>query len=99
MTEMVALELLFSARGREDYDNRRAELASLPWLHLTEAVAAPALDIQHRLASASSHRRPIPDLLVAATAIEHDATLLHYDADFDAIAAVTDLRARWIIAR
>lgn len=99
MTEMVALELLYSARGREDYDSRRVELESLPWLHLTEAVAARALDIQHRLAATTSHRRPIPDLLVAATAIEHDATLLHYDADFDAIAAVTDLRARWIVVR
>jgi predicted nucleic acid-binding protein len=38
-----------------------------------------------------------PDLLVAATALEHDATVLHYDRDFDLIAEVTDLSARWII--
>lgn len=44
-----------------------------------------------------THRRPIPDLLVAATALEHDATVLHYDRDFDLIAEVTDLSARWII--
>jgi predicted nucleic acid-binding protein len=43
------------------------------------------------------HRRPIPDLLVAATALEHDATVLHYDHDFDVIAEATGLSARWII--
>ena len=40
MTEMVALELLYSARSSDDYDARREDLLSLPWLHLTQAVAA-----------------------------------------------------------
>lgn len=69
----------------------------MPWLRLTEAVAARALDIQRHLAGIGQHRRPIPDLLVAATALEHDATVLHYDRDFDLIAEATRLSARWII--
>ena len=97
MTEIVALELLYSARNVEDYETRRNDLGALPWLRLSEAVAARALDIQHQLAGIGQHRRPIPDLLVAATALEHDATVLHYDHDFDLIAESTGLSARWII--
>jgi len=57
MTEIVALELLYSARSSDDYDARREDLTSLPWLHLTQAVAARALAIQHELSPAG--RSPI----------------------------------------
>lgn len=97
MTEIVALELLYSARNRADYDSRWDGLTTLPWLHLNADVAARALEIQAQLARRGTHRRPIPDLLVAATALEHGATVIHYDRDFDLIAEVTDLSARWII--
>lgn len=97
MTAIVALELLYSARGPADYERRWERMARIPWLHLTESVAARALEIQRRLAGSGLHRRPIPDLLVAATALEHDATVLHYDRDFDLIAEVTTLSVRWII--
>lgn len=97
MTEIVALELLYSTRSRTDYDARRSQMESLPWLHLDESVAAQALDLQGRLAARGQHRRPIPDLLIAATALVHDATVLHYDHDFDLIAEVSGLDARWII--
>ena len=97
MTEVVALELLYSTRGRVDYERRWDGLATLPWFHLTAEVSARALDIQRRLARRGQHRRPIPDLLVAATALEHGAIVLHYDRDFDLIAEVTGLSARWII--
>jgi predicted nucleic acid-binding protein len=97
MTEIVALELLYSARNAADYETRWADLGTLPWLRLTEAVVARALDIQRQLAARGQHRRPIPDLLVAATALEHGASVLHYDHDFDLIADATGLSARWII--
>ncbi|HUP69203.1 MAG TPA: PIN domain-containing protein [Acidimicrobiales bacterium] len=97
MTEIVALELLYSARSSNDYESRWKGLSSLPWLHLNQEVSARALDIQRQLAGVAQHRRPIPDLLVAATALEHDATVLHYDRDFDLIAEATGLSARWII--
>jgi predicted nucleic acid-binding protein len=97
MTEIVALELLYSARSPGDYETRWGGVLTLPWLHLTHAVSARALAIQRQLARRGQHRRPIPDLLVAATALEHDATVLHYDRDFDTIADATGLSARWII--
>lgn len=97
MTEIVALELLYSAHSPGDYESRWEGLTSLPWLHLGESVAQEAFDLQRRLAERGQHRRPIPDLLVAATAIVHEATVLHYDRDFDLISEVSDVSARWII--
>ncbi|HET7489438.1 MAG TPA: PIN domain-containing protein [Acidimicrobiales bacterium] len=88
---------MYSARSSDDYEARREDLLSLPWLHLTQPVAARALTIQHELAGRGEHRRPIPDLLVATTALEHDAVVLHYDRDFDLIAEATGRSARWII--
>ncbi len=97
MTPIVALELLYSARNAVDYDARWDGLSSLPWLALSDAVTARALDVQRELARVGQHRRPIADLLLAAAALEHGATVLHYDRDFDLIAAVTGLSSRWII--
>ena len=97
--EIVALELLYSARGPADYAARRSGLDALIWLPMDAEVGQVALDIQRKLAVRGQHRRPIPDLLVAATAIVHGATVLHYDRDFDLIAEVTGQPTRWIIPR
>ena len=95
--EIVALELLYSAPGVADYEQRWADLQALPGLHVTKAVMTRALTTQRLLAARGQHRRPIPDLVIAAAAAEYDATVLHYDGDFDLIAAVTGQPTRWII--
>lgn len=97
--EIIALELLYSARGPADYEQRWEHLRSLRWLPVDAQVSSAALDLQRALARHGQHRRPIPDLLVAATAAVHHATVLHYDKDFDLIATVSDYRSRWIIPR
>ena len=97
--EIVALELLYSARSRDDYEQRWTDMQSLPWLAVTHAVMTRALSVQRQLAGRGQHRRPLPDLIVAATAAEHGATVLHYDQDFDLIAAVTGQPTRWVIPR
>ena len=35
--------------------------------------------------------------LIAAAAEELDVTVLHYDADFDAISAITGQRCEWVV--
>ena len=97
--EIVALELLYSTRGPADYEARWMGLASLTWLPVDGEVTRAAMDIQRALTTSGQHRRPIPDLLVAATAVVHGATVLHYDKDFDLIAAVTGQPTRWIVPR
>ena len=45
-----------------------------------------ALEV-HRAVATSQHRHfRLPDLIIAATAELHGATVLHYDADYDRIA-------------
>jgi predicted nucleic acid-binding protein len=72
-------------------------------LHNTfKAVAAPsdvferALRLQRDLARHHGmwHRTPIPDLLIAETALFHDLGIVHVDGDFDRIAEVRPLVAR-----
>jgi predicted nucleic acid-binding protein len=40
------------------------------------------------------HRSPIPDLLIAITALHHGLGVIHVDADFDRIAEVRPLVVR-----
>jgi predicted nucleic acid-binding protein len=49
------------------------------------------------LAERSQLGRKIPDLLIAAAAEELDIAVLHYDSDFDLIAAVTGQRCLWVL--
>jgi predicted nucleic acid-binding protein len=39
----------------------------------------------------------VPDLLVAASAEDAELTVLHYDSDFDRIAAVTGQWCDWVV--
>ncbi|WP_069601520.1 PIN domain-containing protein [Mycobacterium kyorinense] len=41
----------------------------------------------------------LPDLIIAATAELHGATVLHYDADYDRIAAVTGQATEWVATK
>ena len=52
--------------------------------------------VQRQLAATSQRGRKIPDLLVAAAAEDAGLTVLHYDADFDLISAVTNQRCEWV---
>jgi predicted nucleic acid-binding protein len=95
----VLLELLFSARNPLDYATRRQELRGFPKLPIDLHVEEAAERAQQRLAS-GSHRglRPV-DLLIAAVAEVHGATLLHYDKHFDLIARVTGQPSEWLARR
>ena len=56
---------------------------------LNEAVGHRALGFQSELARRSRHRAVgVNDLLIAATAVEHDLVVLHYDRDFDVLGKV-----------
>jgi len=96
---IVAMEVLYSARNKADYLALLDDIRSLRWLPVTEGVMDRALDVQRRLALRGQHRLPLPDLMIAATAEIHGATVLHYDRDYDLIAAVTGQPARWIVPR
>ena len=45
----------------------------------------------------SCRERPLPDLLIAAAAEAAGLPVLHYDTDFDLVAAVTGQESRWVV--
>ena len=42
---------------------------------------------------------PLPDLLIAAVAEQHGIAVVHYDADYDRIAAITNQPTLWVVPR
>lgn len=97
---IIDLEVLFSARNREDHERIRQRRAlayqSVP---VTEAILRRAIDVQGELARSGRHRVPIPDLIIAAAAEAAGLTVLHYDHDYDLIADVTRQSTEWVIER
>lgn len=88
---MTALEICYSARNLADLEALLAGQRALEWLPVTEAAMDRALEVQRLLAgrSGNGHRRPIPDLIIAAAAELHGAEVVHVDSDYEMIAEVT----------
>ncbi len=98
----VELEVLFSAQSAAEYATVRGD-RSATYSHaaLAPEVGVLALELQGSLASAGRLRAVGPiDLLVAATAVHHDLTVLHYDGDFELLAGADERVAqRWVVPR
>ena len=91
------LEQLYSARSARDYDALEADL------HDSFDVVVPPVDIFDRAIGLQRdlahhhgmwHRTPIPDLLIAETALHHGLGVVHVDRDYERIAEVRPLRVR-----
>ena len=97
---IIDLEVLYSVRNRKGHSRVRTR-RNLAYrrVELTEATFERAIDVQGLLAARGRHRLPIPDLIIAAAAEKDRLTVLHYDADFDAIAAVTGQQVEWVAPR
>jgi len=97
--EATEMEFLYSCRSRREFEEQRDDLAeSYPGQPMSDRVWMRAHEVQHELAKRSCLRSAGPiDLLVAATAELEGLTVLHYDADFDTVAKVTDQPTRWIL--
>jgi predicted nucleic acid-binding protein len=91
------LEQLYSARSAREYDRLKDglhaafEVASAPPDLLDRALALQR-DLAHH--HGMWHRTPIPDLLIAETAMHHGLGVVHVDGDYDRIAEVRPLRLR-----
>jgi predicted nucleic acid-binding protein len=95
--QMTALEYLNNAPSPSSYELIWGALHGQRWLDVTTEAIDRALAVHRELGRSSQHRHfRLPDLIIAATAEVHGATVLHYDTDFDRIAAVTGQQVEWV---
>jgi len=91
------LEIGFSARDAAEWDRVAEALAAFELVETTAEHVRRARQVQRLLATKHQRGRKVPDLLIAAAAEARDLIVLHYDADFERIAAVTGQRCEWIL--
>lgn len=94
---MGQLEQLYSARSARDYDLLKSDLvASLELVAAPSDILERALALQADLAHHHGmwHRTPIPDLVIAETALHHNLGVVHVDRDFERIAEIRPLVVR-----
>jgi hypothetical protein len=93
---LVDLKVAYAARAR-DVAEMIAERTALPSVPIDNRVMERALQVAEMLARAGHHRGAKPvDLVIAAAAEAAGLTVLHYDADYERIAAVTGQPTEWV---
>lgn len=96
--DLVILELTRLAPNEaraHEVAERLDAFASVP---MAPGAWGRAREIQLALAGTGAHRRiPPVDLLIAAAAEGAGVELVHYDRDYEHIAGVTALDARWLV--
>jgi predicted nucleic acid-binding protein len=91
------LEIGFSARNAAEWDRLADAVAAFELVETTDEHVRRARQTQRLLASKHQRGRKLPDLLVAAAAESRGLAVLHYDADFDLIAAATGQPCEWVV--
>ncbi len=100
--DQVAIEYLRGARSAAEFDEYDDVLSAFPRLRI-EPVDWDRIRVVYRSLSAITggyqQSVPIADALIAAVAERHGLTVVHYDQDFDRIAAITGQDVRWVAPR
>lgn len=94
---IIDLEVLYSSRNLADYEAILQERRSFDAAPITPEVMSTAIGFQRELARRGQHRVPIPDLIISAAALQANLVVLHYDADFERIAAVGGAPHEWVV--
>lgn len=98
-TSMTDLEIGFSARSADEWDRLAVALGAFRRIDVEAHHFDRAQQVQRDLAAEGLRGRKVPDLLIAAVAESRSLTVLHYDADFEHISAVTEQPTQWIVER
>jgi len=91
------LEIGYSARNVAEWDHLMEALEAFELVETTADHLHRARQVQRLLAARRQKDRKVPDLLIAAAAEVRGLVVLHYDADFDRIAAVTRQTCQWVV--
>lgn len=90
--DAIRMEVLAGARNRAHLADLRALLARCVNLPLIAENYEAAASLYRTCRQSGETVRRLIDCLIAASAIGHDAPLLHVDVDFDVIARHSTLR-------
>ncbi|MEV0202490.1 PIN domain nuclease [Nonomuraea sp. NPDC050691] len=94
---VIDLELVYSARDQAHCERIVRAQRQCIMLPVDVQVQMRARTVQVELVKKGQHRGvSTNDLLIAACAEVHGATVLHYDRDFDFIAEVTGQPSLWV---
>jgi predicted nucleic acid-binding protein len=95
---IVKLELLYSTRDSDGFDELETLLAALWDVPLTRSVTDAGIEAMRALAHRRRlyHRVKLPDILIAAAAQDVAIGVLHYDHDYDRLAEVLNFESRWL---
>jgi predicted nucleic acid-binding protein len=85
---VVRLEMLYSARSPHEYSVIEDNLSVFRELRIDAETILTAVAAHRELGQKGRHRLPIPDLLIAACAQQHQAAVLHIDRHYDVLAEV-----------
>jgi predicted nucleic acid-binding protein len=92
-TEPIIMELLAGARDAGNFRRLRAMADGLPLMAIDPACDYHEAAAIFRLARTGGKTiRSITDCLIAAVAMRREATMVHFDADFEMIASCVPLR-------
>ena len=96
--DLIVLELVRLAANQQRAEDVAVRLASFELVPMPPALWRRAREVQLLLAATGDHRRvPPADLLIAAAAELANVTLVHYDRDYERIAAVTGQDHAWFV--
>ena len=98
---VIEAGLAWAARTSAELDELQADRdAGYEWLATLDEDWRRALQVQAELWRSGQIRSVgLPDLLVAAVAEREHVTVLHYDADYDLVAQITNQPVRWVVQR
>jgi predicted nucleic acid-binding protein len=91
------LDIGYSARDADEWDRFVSALDAFELVETNAEHVRRARQVQRLLAAKHQRGRKVPDLLIAAAAEGRNLTVLHYDADFDRIAAITGQPTEWVV--
>ena len=100
--EMVLIEYLMGARTGSHFDQLLDALTAMPTVATEPVDWRRAIEVQRALAwqtGGGQRSVKVPDLLIAAVAERAGLRLVHYDEDYDRIAAITGQPTEWVMPR
>ncbi len=96
--DLVRLELVRLTPNQERAGELARRLAAFDTVPMPESLWSRAREVQLSMAVSGDHRRvPPPDLLIAAAAELANVPMVHYDRDYERIAAITGQAHAWFV--